>query len=69
LTKLADHDLRKWVYTAHTGAKHEIVDRYLATWLRILGAVHGGRTYPRLIIFDGFAGRARYRDGELGSTG
>ena len=65
--ELADSDPRKWIYSHHTGAKHSILERYLGAWFAILGAVHRGRTYPRLIVLDGFAGRGRYRDGELGS--
>jgi three-Cys-motif partner protein len=43
-----------------TRAKREILRRYLAAWLPILGRRHRGRAFPRLIIYDGFAGRGRY---------
>jgi three-Cys-motif partner protein len=62
--KLKDDDPRKWGYTEHTRAKHEILTRYLGAWYSILGS-SGLRN--RLLIFDGFAGRARYTDGEPGS--
>ena len=60
--ELADSDPEKWVYTQHAAAKHEILRRYLGAWLPILGSAH-----PKLVIYDGFAGRGRYRDGEDGS--
>ncbi len=62
MTKLADHDLRKWVHSEHTRAKHEILERYLGAWLSIRGAVRRARAYAQLIIFDGLAGR--YRGGD-----
>jgi three-Cys-motif partner protein len=60
--ELADSDPEKWVYSEHAAAKHEILRRYLGAWLPILGAANN-----RLVIYDGFAGRGRYRDGEDGS--
>jgi three-Cys-motif partner protein len=60
--ELADHDLEKWVYSAHARVKHEIQRRYLGAWLAILG-----HSMSPLVLFDGFAGRGRYRDGEAGS--
>lgn len=56
----------KWVLSVHSAAKHEILHRYLGAWLAILGHGKGGR-WNQLILVDGFAGRGRYRDGELGS--
>jgi three-Cys-motif partner protein len=61
--KLPDDDLQKWVYSEHTRAKHEILTRYLGAWYRILGRSRA----PRLVILDGFAGRAEYAGGESGS--
>src|SRR4051794_32560883 len=58
----ADNHPEKWVYSQHAAAKHEILRRYLGAWLPILGSRH-----PKLVIYDGFAGRGRYRDGEDGS--
>ena len=60
--EVADSDPEKWVYSQHMAAKHEILRRYLGAWLPILGSRH---TKP--VIYDGFAGRGRYRDGEDGS--
>lgn len=60
--ELADSDPDKWVYSEHASAKHEILRRYLGAWLPILGTANN-----RLVIYDGFAGRGRYRDGEDGS--
>jgi three-Cys-motif partner protein len=61
--KLADDDPRKWEYSEHTRAKHEILTRYLGAWYSILGSSRA----RRLVILDGFAGRARYTGGESGS--
>jgi three-Cys-motif partner protein len=61
--KLPDDDPRKWEYTAHASAKHEILKRYLDAWYSILGRSRA----PRLLILDGFAGRGRYNNGEPGS--
>lgn len=60
--ELADHDPEKWVYSAHAQVKHEIQRRYLGAWLAILG-----RSMNPLVLFDGFAGRGRYKNGEPGS--
>lgn len=59
--ELADHDLEKWIYTEHARVKHEIQRRYLGAWLAILGSM------KPLLLFDGFAGRGRYKEGEPGS--
>ncbi len=47
---VADSADEKWQYAAHTEAKHEILRRYLGTWLSILGQHH-----PRVLLLDGFA--------------
>jgi three-Cys-motif partner protein len=60
--ELADHDPEKWVYSSHARVKHEIQRRYLGAWLAILG-----HTMSPLVLFDGFAGRGRYKNGEAGS--
>lgn len=60
--ELADHDPEKWVYTSHARVKHEIQRRYLGAWLAILG-----HSMSPLVLFDGFAGRGRYKGGEPGS--
>jgi three-Cys-motif partner protein len=57
----------KWSFAAHTAAKHEILRRYIAAWLSILGRGKRGFRHPRLILLDGFAGRGRYLAGEPGS--
>lgn len=59
---LADSDLEKWEYKLHTKVKHEILKKYIIGWLRYLSS-----TNQRLCIFDGFAGRGRYKGGEDGS--
>jgi len=63
MTKLPDDDPRKWKYSEHTRAKHEILTQYLDAWYSILGSSRA----KQLIILDGFAGRGRYTDGEAGS--
>src|SRR5690242_17466804 len=65
---LDDDDPRKWVYQAHTEAKHRLMARYVAAWLSILG--QGARRHgreSRLVLVDAFAGRGRYARGEPGS--
>ena len=61
---LPDSHPDKWVYSAHTGAKHEILRRYLGAWFAILGQSRG---IDRLVIMDGFAGKGQYSGGEPGS--
>jgi len=62
---LADDDPRKWVYSEHAHAKHAILITYIDAWLTILGR---SRSKPdRLYVYEGFAGRGRYTDGEPGS--
>ena len=51
-----------WPIEAHTKAKHEILNRYLAAWFPILSKWEG-----RLIYLDGFAGPGIYEGGEDGS--
>ncbi|HOX59265.1 MAG TPA: three-Cys-motif partner protein TcmP [Verrucomicrobiota bacterium] len=51
-----------WEMDPHTGAKHEILRRYLAAWFPILSTHH-----PRIIYIDGFSGPGRYKNGEPGS--
>jgi three-Cys-motif partner protein len=58
---LPDDLLEKWKYKEHTMVKHEILSKYLDGWVRILGKSHN------LNIFDCFAGRGRYSEGEEGS--
>lgn len=57
-----DSDPAKWIYKEHTRVKHELLVKYLGGWLSILGTQH-----PKLLIFDGFAGRGEYEDGSHGS--
>lgn len=56
-----DADDSSWDYPAHTKAKHDILDDYLGGWFATLSA------YPRILFFDGFAGRGVYNDGTHGS--
>jgi three-Cys-motif partner protein len=58
---LPDDSLEKWKYKEHTKVKHEILSKYLAGWITILGKFHD------LNIFDCFAGRGRFSEGEEGS--
>lgn len=51
----ADSDARKWVYHTQTEKKHKILKSYLDAWYPILGSWN-----RRLVVVDGFAGRARY---------
>lgn len=59
---IPDDSDEKWEYSEHAAAKHEVLRRYLGAWLPILGKYHN-----RLVIYDGFAGRGRYTNGEDGS--
>lgn len=58
---LSDNSEKKWEYKEHTKVKHEILSKYLVVWINILGAFH------KLYLFDCFAGRGSYTDGEVGS--
>lgn len=51
-----------WDLEPHTGAKHEILRRYLGAWFSILGQKN-----PHILYIDGFCGPGRYRGGEEGS--
>jgi three-Cys-motif partner protein len=66
---LPDDADEKWEYPEHTGAKHEILRRYLGAWLTILGRGKKGSTFRHnvLVLVDGFAGRGRYMKGQSGS--
>jgi len=46
----------KWKYKEHTKVKHEILSKYLSSWIRILGRWH------KVCYFDCFAGRGEYED-------
>ena len=59
---MKDSDPEKWVYREHTRVKHEILEKYLKTWVMILGSYH-----KRICYFDGFAGRGEYEGGFPGS--
>ncbi|WP_436343761.1 three-Cys-motif partner protein TcmP [Natronorubrum sp. FCH18a] len=59
---LDDSDPDKWHMKEHTEVKHRILRKYLTTWTRIVSSGN-----PEIHYFDGFAGRARYEDGEPGS--
>src|SRR5580658_7644998 len=51
-----------WKLEPHTGAKHQILGRYLDAWFPILGKFN-----RKLVYIDGFAGPGCYLDGEPGS--
>ncbi len=55
-----------WEYKEHTRLKHAILSNYLKRWMAILGRPRAGK--PKTMHFvDSYAGRARYKSGELGS--
>src|SRR5436190_24112517 len=54
-TRLEDSDPIKWRYHTPTEKKHQILKSYLDAWYPILGSWNG-----RLVVVDGFAGRASY---------
>jgi three-Cys-motif partner protein len=51
-----------WDLEPHTEAKHIILRYYLQAWFRIVGS-----RFPRILLFDGFAGPGEYSKGEDGS--
>jgi three-Cys-motif partner protein len=51
-----------WKLEPHTGAKHQILARYLDAWFPILGKYN-----TKVIYVDGFAGPGCYLDGQPGS--
>lgn len=51
-----------WPLKRHTRAKHDVLLRYVAAWIPILGS-----RFPHILIVDGFAGPGRYQGGEPGS--
>lgn len=59
MTKESDDEM--WGYPPHTKAKHDILHEYLNGWYGKLSA------FPRVLFFDGFAGRGIYTDGSEGS--
>lgn len=59
---LKDDDSRKWEYKEHTRVKHEILEKYLKTWINILS-----NQDRKVCYFDCFAGRGRYTYGQEGS--
>jgi three-Cys-motif partner protein len=52
----------KWRLKEHTEVKHDILQKYLVPWVRVLSSGNA-----RVHFFDGFAGRGTYEDGEPGS--
>jgi three-Cys-motif partner protein len=54
-TRLEDSDPIKWKYHTQTEKKHQILKAYLDAWYPILGSWN-----DRLVVVDGFAGRATY---------
>lgn len=54
-SRLEDNDPEKWVYHTQTEKKHKILKSYLDAWYAILGSWN-----DRLVVVDGFAGRASY---------
>ena len=58
---LSDDDPKKWEYKVHTKVKHEILRKYLKSWINVLGK------WQKVCYFDCFAGRGKYEDGSEGS--
>jgi three-Cys-motif partner protein len=58
---LSDDDPKKWEYKIHTKVKHEILRKYLESWINVLGK------WQQVCYFDCFAGRGIYADGSDGS--
>lgn len=58
-----------WEVTAHTLAKHQILDTYLKAWTPIMSSqsVRLGVSGTELLFVDGFAGPGRYGGGQDGS--
>ncbi|WJK34216.1 three-Cys-motif partner protein TcmP [Solwaraspora sp. WMMA2065] len=54
-----------WDCAPHTGAKHDIYQRYLERWFPILLA--GANAYPSVTYAEGFSGPGVYKGGEPGS--
>ncbi|WP_194821827.1 three-Cys-motif partner protein TcmP [Micromonospora sp. S-DT3-3-22] len=54
-----------WECAPHTGAKHDIYQRYLERWFPILLA--GSNAYPSVTYAEGFAGPGIYKGDEPGS--
>lgn len=54
-----------WERAEHTGAKHDIYQRYLRRWFPIL--LGGSNAYPSATYAEGFAGPGIYAGGEPGS--
>jgi len=52
---LEDSNPPKWVYRLQTETKHKILKEYIGAWFPILGSWN-----DRLVVIDGFAGRASY---------
>jgi three-Cys-motif partner protein len=63
MVKITDSNPEKWHYPPHTKAKHDILKYYLGGWYPRLSL--GGN--QRVVFLDGFAGRGRYNNGEVGS--
>lgn len=57
MVRYKDSDSGKWILKEHTKIKHEILDKYLNPWAKILSKYN-----KRLVIVDGFAGRGEYTD-------
>lgn len=60
---LADDDDGKWIYRAHTEAKHEVLNKYLTPWINKLTSYNHAANQPNKIrIIDCFSGRGQYTD-------
>ena len=59
---MSDNQPTIWPCEKHTLAKHAILRRYLEAWFPILG-----KTWPKVVYIDGFAGPGIYQGNEPGS--
>jgi len=59
---MATPDSTVWKIDPHTTAKHRLLRGYLDAWMPIVTS-----SFPRVTIFEGYAGPGVYEDGEPGS--
>lgn len=67
LTKMSDTLPTIWEGSAHTFAKHQILETYLKAWMPIMSRQAHRFGISELLFIDGFAGPGCYARGEEGS--